>query len=466
MGETRTSAVVLGAGMAGLLAARVAAEFYDSVTVVDRDRLPDHPAHRKGVPQGRHLHSFLSGGTGILGELFPGILDDLAAAGAVVIDNADLSGRYARIGRHELNRTGRLADPRALAVYSASRPFVEFHVRQRVDKLGNVAFLDGHDALEPVVEHGVVTGVRITNRRNRLTQILHADLVIDATGRSAHTAAFLADHGFGSVPEQRLEPASGYSSQLLRIPPGRITDQMIFINGGRAEPGLLLAAYEHDTWMLAIAHHGDYGAPPADFTAMLAAARQLLPPAIMAGLRDATPVGDIAVSRDTGALWHRYDRMPRFPAGLVVIGDGLCRLNPLHGQGMTMAALEALALRDCLRQRGSDLPQRFFRAAGSRIAPIWAANASSDASPDHSHPIRHRLRGWFADAVGTAAARDIAVTERILRMRNLVDPPSRLRDPVLLWRILRANLPGRRLAHHEPRLGTLAPVPTAGGSHA
>jgi 2-polyprenyl-6-methoxyphenol hydroxylase-like FAD-dependent oxidoreductase len=241
---------------------------------------------------------------------------------------------------------------------------------------------------------------------------------------------------------------------------------MIFIDEGRAEPGLLLAAYEHDTWMLAIAHHGDYGAPPADFTAMLAAARQLLPPAIMAGLRDATPVDDIAVSRDTGALWHRYDRMPRFPAGLVVIGDGLCRLNPLHGQGMTMAALEALALRDCLRQRGSDLPQRFFRAAGSRIAPIWAANASSDASPDHSHPIRHRLRGWFADAVGTAAARDIAVTERILRMRNLVDPPSRLPDPVLLWRILRANLPGRRLAHHEPRLGTLAPVPTAGGSHA
>lgn len=96
MGRSGTSAVVLGAGMAGLLAARVASESYDSVTVVDRDRLPDHPAQRKGVPQGRHLHSFLTRGTGILGELFPGILDELAAAGAVVIDNADLSGRYAR----------------------------------------------------------------------------------------------------------------------------------------------------------------------------------------------------------------------------------------------------------------------------------------------------------------------------------------------------------------------------------
>jgi len=456
--------------MAGLLAARVASEFYDSVTVVDRDRLPDHPSHRKGVPQGRHLHSFLSRGTGVLGELFPGILDDLAAAGAVVIDHADLSGRYARIGRHELNRTGRLADPRALAVYSASRPFVEFHVRERVDKLGNVAFLDDHDALEPVHERGVVTGVRIRNRRNRLTQIQHADLLIDATGRAAHTAEFVTEHGFGSVPEQRLRPAWGYSSQLLQVAPGRITDKMVFINQGRAAPMLLLMAYEQDTWMLAIARHGDYGAPPADFTAMLAAAKQLLPPVVMAGLRDATPVGDIAVSRDTGALWHRYDRMPRFPAGLVVIGDALCRLNPIYGQGMTVAALEALALRDCLRERGSDLPQRFFRAAARQVAPIWAANAANGSSPGRPHPIRHRLRGWFAAAVATAATRDIAVTERFLRVRNLVDPPARLRDPVLLWRILRANLPGAqhttRPAPTGTRLGTLTPIPTAGGSHA
>lgn len=462
--------MVLGAGMAGLLAARVASEFYESVTVVDRDRLPDQPVHRRGVPQGRHLHSFLSRGTGILGELFPGILDDLAAAGAVVIDNADLSGRYARIGRHELNRTGRLADPRALAVYSASRPFVEFHLRRRVDKLGNVAFLDGHEAVAPVVACGIVSGVRITNRRNRLTQNLHADLLIDATGRAARTTEFIAGHGFGCVPQQRLDAKWGYSSQLLRIPPGRIADRFVFIDQGRAEPGLLMVAYEQDTWMLSVARHGDYGSPPADFTAMLAAAKQILPPAVMAALREATPVGDIAVSRDTGALWHRYDRMPRFPAGLVVIGDGLCRLNPLHGQGMTMAALEALALRDCLRQHGPDLPHRFFRAAADQIAPIWAMNAAHDSPSDRRHPVRHRLNRWFADAAATAASRDIAVTERFLRVRNLLDPPSRLRDPVLLWRILRANLPAAgktaRRARARTQLAALAPVPTAGGSHA
>ena len=296
-----------------------------------------------------------------------------AAAGAVVIDNGDLSGRYARIGRHELNRTGTLADPQALAIYSASRPFMEFHVRRRVDSLTNVAFLDGHDAIEPVHDRGVVRGVRVTNRDNKLTQVLRADLVIDATGRASRTAEFLAGHGFGCVPDHRLRPAWAYSSQLLRIPPGRLDDQMVFVNQGRAYPGLLLVAYEHDTWMLSIARHGDYGSPPRNFTAMQVAARQLLPASIMAGLHDATPVGDIAVSHDTGALWHRYHQMPRFPEGLVVIGDGLCRLNPLHGQGMTVAALQALALRDCLAAGGPDLSQRFFRAAAAQIGPVWYA---------------------------------------------------------------------------------------------
>lgn len=448
MVSSSTSAVVLGAGIAGLLAARVVSESYDSVTVVDRDRLPDHPAQRKGVPQGRHLHSFLTRGTGILGELFPGILDELATAGAVVIDNGDLSGRYARIGRHELTRTGTLADPQALAIYSASRPFMEFHVRRRVDKLGNVAFLDGHDAIEPVHDRGIVRGVRVTNRDNKLTQVLPADLVIDATGRASRTAGFLARHGFGCVPDHRLRPAWAYSSQLLRIPPGRLDDQLVFINQGRAYPGLLLVAYEHDAWMLSIARHGDYGSPPRNFTAMQVAARQMLPASIMAGLRDARPVGDIAVSHDTGALWRRYHQMTRFPEGLVVIGDGLCRLNPLHGQGMTVAALQALALRDCLAAGGPDLSQRFFRAAAAQIGPIWAANAAQDrpAADDHPHPIRRRLGGWFTEAVGTAVSRDIAVTERVLRVRNLVDSPARLRDPVLLARILLANLRGPRLA--------------------
>jgi 2-polyprenyl-6-methoxyphenol hydroxylase-like FAD-dependent oxidoreductase len=164
MAELGSQAVVLGAGMAGLLTARVLSEFYGSVTMVERDALPDHPTQRKGVPQGRHLHNFLSRGTQVIGELFPGLLRELVAAGAVVVADSDLSGIYARIGRYELYRTGRLADPEQLATYQASRPFMEFHLHRRVAALANVAILDNHEAVDSVIAAGVVTGARTINR--------------------------------------------------------------------------------------------------------------------------------------------------------------------------------------------------------------------------------------------------------------------------------------------------------------
>ena len=91
--------------MAGLLAARVLSEFYDSVSVVERDRLPDYPCHRRGIPQGRHVHNSFSRGQQVFSELFPGLLEDLATAGAVVVDDGDLSNFYVRVGRYELKQS-------------------------------------------------------------------------------------------------------------------------------------------------------------------------------------------------------------------------------------------------------------------------------------------------------------------------------------------------------------------------
>jgi hypothetical protein len=259
--ELDSQAVVFGAGMAGLLAARVLSEFYGSVTVVERDLLPDHPGQRKGVPQGRHLHHFLSRGTQILGELFPGLLDELAATGATVDDGDDLSRLHVRVAGYELNPAGKLADPGPLAAYQASRPFMEFHLRRRVAALANVTVFDNHEAVEPVMAADTVTGARIINHDNGITITVNADLVVDATGRAARTPAFLESHGFGAPPEERIPSIGGYSSQLMRIPPGRITERLAFVNQGSRAPGALLVAYEHDTWMLAIARPAEDGSP-------------------------------------------------------------------------------------------------------------------------------------------------------------------------------------------------------------
>jgi uncharacterized protein (TIGR02246 family) len=446
MAERGSQAVVLGAGMAGLLTARVLSEFYGSVTVVERDVLPDHPDQRKGVPQGRHLHNFCSRGTQVLGELFPGILDELVAGGAVVDDGDDLSRLYVRVAGYELNPTGKLTNPGPLAAYQASRPFMEFHLRRRVAALANVTVLDNHEVIEPLIAADTVTGARIINHDNDNdndnTITVDADLVVDATGRAARTRAFLDSHGFGPPPEHRTPPTWGYSSQLMHIVPGRLTERIAFVSQGNTAPGALLVAYEHDTWMLAISRPVECGTPPTNFSQMLEAAEQILPAAFMTVLRDATPIGEIAISRSTAAGWRRYDRMPRLPNGLLVLGDALCNLNPLYGQGMTLAALQALALRDCLREGNTNLAHRFYRAAAEQIGPVWAMNQANDRPPATNTPptLRGRVRSWTQRAALTAASNDIVVTERILRVRNLIDPPTRLQDPALFFRILLTNL--------------------------
>jgi 2-polyprenyl-6-methoxyphenol hydroxylase-like FAD-dependent oxidoreductase len=438
-----TRAVVLGAGMAGMFAARVLSDFYDEVTIVERDRLPDSPIQRRGIPQGRHLHSFLSRGCQLLDQFFPDILGELVDEGAHVMDDGDLSRIYTRLGEYQMNRSEKFADPAALVFYLASRPFVEFHVRRRVAALQNVKFVDHHDITEPtVVRPDRITGVLLVNRDTGGRATLDADLVVDAMGRGARTPAFLERLGYDRPEEQRSASNWAYSSQLLRIPDGVIAEKMLLIESAKGLPRAGLLAYEHDTWILTVGQRVADGDPPTDLAGLLALAERCIPRSILAGLRSAQPLGNVAIFRNTGGLWRRYDRMQDFPAGLLVIGDALCSLNPIYGQGMTMAALEALVLQDYLRG-GREEPQRFFRAAAKHISPVWAMNQSRDrvpSSPDRRPSVPSRLAMSTMNKALKAAEHDIVLTERFFRVSNLVDPPTRLQDPALIARVVVGSL--------------------------
>jgi 2-polyprenyl-6-methoxyphenol hydroxylase-like FAD-dependent oxidoreductase len=449
--RTGQHAVVLGAGIAGLLAARVLSEFYCSVTVVERDTLADHPSHRRGVPQDRHLHALLGRGVQVLTELLPGVVDEMVAAGAVALRDGDLSRIYARMGRWELARSGTVADPAALQLCLASRPFTEFHLRRRVAALPNVTVLDGHDLLELRAGADAVTGVHIVNRGNELTTMLDTDLVVDATGRAARTPASLERLGYGRPAEERSATSVGYSSQRLAIPKGAIDQQLITSNQGSRHPSVLLSACEHHTWMLAVGRSLDSGGAPADFDEILALAQQVLPHSIGDGLRAAQPSGEIAMFRNPASVWRRYDRMQRFPDGLLVMGDAQCSLNPIYGQGMTMAALQAVTLRHCLQDGGIDLPRRFFNDCVQTIGQAWRRNQSIERPPavGATRSMRARLRGRIATATLTAASSDATVAERLLRVAHLIDPPARVNDPKLLPRIIAANVRNMRAARES-----------------
>ena len=449
MAKIGDDAVVLGASMAGLLAARTLSDFFETVTVVERDVLPDDAANRRGVPQGRHLHALLARGSQVLEELFPGLLDDLVTDGVPYFDGRDLSQLYYSLGGHQAVRTG---SAESFTAYASSRPFLECFVRRRVQAIANVTLLDDHDVegLTFTPDHRQITSARITPRHSGIQSRLAASLIVDATGRGARTPALLENLGYGRPIEDHVSVHLTYTSQLLRIRPGALHEQVFLIGAIPGRPtGMGLLGCEHDSWLFTVFGMAGREAP-RDRAGMCAFVEEFAPPQALAAIADATPISEVVQHRVPASVWRRYDLMRRIPDGLLVVGDAICSFNPIYGQGMTVAALEALALRDCLSCGTDDLPRRFFRAAARPIRQAWQLATAGDlALPeiDGRAPLITRLFNGYVDRVLTAAEFDPAVLNQFVRVTSLVDPATRLLRPSMVWRAALAKHRRRRYAH-------------------
>jgi 2-polyprenyl-6-methoxyphenol hydroxylase-like FAD-dependent oxidoreductase len=413
--------------MGGLLAARVLSDFYTTVTIVERDKLPDDADQRRGVPQGRHFHVLWSRGAHELAALFPGIHDDLVAAGAAVCDDGDLSRVSIRVAGHELSREGKFSDPSAVTLHLLSRPLLESRVRQRVSAIDNVEILDGHDFVTPIAPTPqCVAGAKIVNRETEAERTVDADLVVDATGRSGRTPAFLEDLGYQRPVAERSTTNANYTSLLMRIPDGIIKERMTFVvPEPKKATGGAFSVYEDDTWIFTLTRVAD-NEPPDSLAGMIRMATQFAPPALLRALKRGEPISEISMFRYPGAIWRRYDQMARFPTGFLVFGDAICSTNPIYGQGMTVAALEAIALQACLAETDDDVARRFFAAAAEQIGPLWASNQFNDLymnSADPEHSASKELLD-FREAVLSAAETSPALSEKLYRSMNLVDPPT------------------------------------------
>jgi 2-polyprenyl-6-methoxyphenol hydroxylase-like FAD-dependent oxidoreductase len=450
MAKIGDHAVVLGASMAGLLAARTLSDFFETVTIVERDVLPDDAANRRGVPQGRHLHALLARGSQALEELFPGLLDELVTDGVPYFDGRDLSKIYYSLGGHQVVRTG---SAESFTAYASSRPFLECFVRRRVQAIANVTVLDDHDVvgLTFTPNHRQITGARITPRQSGIQVRLPADLIVDATGRGARTPALLEDLGYGRPPEDHINVHLTYASQLLRMRPDALREMVFLIGAVPGRPtGMGLLGCEHDSWLFTVFGMAGHE-PPRNRAGMWGFVQEFAPPQALAAIADATPIGEVVQHRVPCSVWRRYDLMRRLPDGLLVVGDALCGFNPIYGQGMTVAALEALALGDCLTRGTGDLPRRFFRAAARPIRQAWQLSAAGDLAlpeiPDKEPPIM-RLFNRYVDRVLTAAEFDSAALDQFFRVTSLVDPATRLLRPSMVWRAAWAKHRRRQYAHH------------------
>jgi 2-polyprenyl-6-methoxyphenol hydroxylase-like FAD-dependent oxidoreductase len=434
-------AIIVGGSITGLLAARALTEHFSSVTLVERDRFPDGPEFRKGLPQMRHVHVLLKQGERVIAHYFPELLAELIAGGAHLIDmGGDL--RWFNFGNWKTRFQS------GVEFFCQSRGFLEWKIRQRVASLGGVRMLDECDVAGYTLDSTRrISGVKI-HRAGGNEDHLDAELVVDASGRGSKTPQWLDQLGFGKPTETEVRVDVGYASRFYHRPakrPGDWTGLMIYPKPPGTRLGVLLPV-EDNRWMVTlVGWFGDH--PPTDEPGFLDFAASLPVPDLYRAIKDAELVSPTASHKFPSNRRRHYERMRRFPEGLVVLGDALCSFNPIYGQGMTTGALGVRLLDDSLhdqrRLSGSgtlvDFSHRFQRKIARVIDSPWLLTTTED----FRSPRTAGQRAWWTAALCWYTGRihrltwsDRFTARRFLEVMHLTVRPTALFHPYIVFRAL------------------------------
>lgn len=441
-------AVVVGGSMAGLLAARVLVSHFEHVTMIERDALPETLEHRKGVPQGRQLHALLPRGRRILERLLPGFSQELLAAGAVSLDVPAEMPILSPFGWVDRRAAG-------WEMISASRPLFEATVRRRVGGLPGVTVLDRHEVTGPCATRngGTVTGVTVRPVASGGDVVeIDADLVVDASGRGSRVSTWLTELGYPTPEQTQVNPDIAYATRIFRIPDGFTADWKAVMLSSKP-PSMPRTGYlfpiEQGQWMVAVM--GAAGQhPPTDEDGYTDFVRSLRHPLIAHAIADAEPVTPIRAHRGTtNRQWH-FERMPRWPDGLIALGDAVCAFNPIYGQGMTTAAVAAEILDACLRvhrrqHRDGDLgglAMKFQRQLARGNADPWMLSTGEDlrfpTTTGMQVGLTTRWMHRYLDRIAAACSHDPAVADAYVRVLGMLDRPTVLFSPRIVAAAARA----------------------------
>jgi 2-polyprenyl-6-methoxyphenol hydroxylase-like FAD-dependent oxidoreductase len=420
--------------VAGLFTARVLADHFAKVTVLDRDALPAGASTRKGVPQGRHAHALLAAGQRTLMSLFPGIADELVADGAALINFNE--GRWYQAGgyRSPINKKR--------AALSASRPMLEHHLRRRVAALANVSIRSDVS----------VDGLLYDGRRVRGVQVcedgtlsgITADLVVDCSGRSSRAGSWMEQIGYPSPAVQHVRCELAYSTRIFRRSPGDMdaTFAVTIESPPQGRRAAFVMPIEGDRWIVTLADR--FAPPAADETSFRALAVGLPAPEASQVVTRAEPLTPVMTHRQLSSQRRRYEKLRRVPAGFVALGDSVCSFNPVYGQGISSGALQAVALGEAVARCGiadDRLPKRFYRQAAKVIDTPWKIAVGADfAYPETTgpKPLGTDLVNRYMARVLLATRVSPEINGTMLEVQQLTSPPSVLFRPSFVRAVRKA----------------------------
>lgn len=434
----RGHAIVIGGSMAGMLAARVLHEHFGRVTIIDRDRYGEDGEYRSGVPQSRHLHICLERGQQILHELFPDLEVELNDAGVPLLNiGLDLStvafgGPLPRYrSKHQIR--------------SSSRVWLESTVRRRLRLRNGITFLEETEVTGLLARpREGVYGVQL-RRRGQSNEGMQADFVVDASGRNSKALDWLGVLGYEHASITTINAFLGYATRWFRKPARFEAAWRAALIGSiptsNSRAGALFPV-EGDRWVVTLSGLAEQQ-PPADDAGFLGFARQLATPTIYHAIQHAEPISPAYGYRRTENRWVHFERLARWPERFIVMGDAACCFNPIYGQGMTIAALEADLLDRMLLQHGADLrwfARKFQRQLPKTLMPAWLLSTGEDfrwpttagGKPDAATRCAH----WYVDRLIHAMPHYQPMLEAFLSVQHLLAAPTTLFRPSVSARVL------------------------------
>lgn len=431
-------AIVIGGSVAGLITAKVLAEFFQEVVLLERDAYPTtEPDYRKGVPQARHQHILLTKGREIFEQLFPGFDAKLAETGAELADHTQDMQLFSAVGKLPRFRSG-------VELRLASRIQIDWILREFLKNIGNIRVVEncGVEALAHASGH--ISGVQLADGT-----AIQADLVVDAAGRGSRVPQWLHEMGLPGPADEIIDAKLGYASRFYERSEEHPTDfkavamTPVPLSNPRA---VGMWQVEGKRWLLTLIGTAGHF-PPTDEAAFLEFARKLADPVVIHTIQNAKPCSNIVGFKGTANRWRHYEQLNTLPERLLVIGDAFCAFSPFYGQGMTMAGLSALALRKSLQKQvraghpnWKSMQRDYFRKTGALFKAPWILATGEDlrwptttgATPDFMTRASH----FVMDRLLPLSTSSPLLVRNFLRISNMTASPLTLLDPRILGQLV------------------------------
>jgi len=437
----RKHAIVLGGSIAGLMTAKVLSQYYRQVTIVEKDAIHHYPESRKGQPHTKHLHGLLPCGLYILCDYFPGLFKEIIDNGGVVNDFGASMNWFTHGGFKKkvfLDIQG----------VSLSRPLLEHLIRERVFSLQNVTVLDNTSAKGLITsgDKQKINGVVVENKTNQQTSYLNADLVMDCTGRGSRTPQWLREMGYEDVPVSQVKIDVTYTTRIYKRDPSdaRVRTWMACTpEAPKERRNGAVFAIEDNQWIISVGGwHGEHAkANEKDF---LEFTKALPNPNIYDIASTCEPLSDIVQYKYPVSVRWNYEKLHHFPLSYLVLGDAVSSFNPVYGQGISSACLQAVELDKIMHENVDEhkLAKTYFKRTLKIKNKLWQMSTGEDfrfPETTGTRPLGIKLMNRYVSLVHKATIKDEEVCRTFLKVMGLIDSPAKLLHPKIMWRILRAK---------------------------